>query len=222
MKSKMFYEGYYKEIQFKIKNFLNSKTIRELDIPETVRTTGDKIPEVLGHQMETILKPYIRDFSIPVSNKSIADYEFLDNEGFHNFINVITHREETLFSMPNITSVDRLKKLYENDKNIFVVLLIDYSISKPSKNITNVRFIPIEFYDWDCLTLGALGSGQIQIRKASDITEVENNSRKDWMLEFFERLDEFYVNEADKTVKRLKSLISLRTEWKAKKDIWES
>ena len=149
-----------------------------------------------------------------------SNYDFIDSDGFHYFINVITHREETHFSMPNITSVDRLKKLYEDDKNIFVILLIDYSLNKTAKNVTNVRFIPIEFFAWDCLTFGALGSGQIQIKRASDIKENDRYSRRLWMLEFFERLEEFYINEADKTVKRMKSIITLRAEWKSKRDIW--
>ena len=133
------------------------------------------------------------------------------------FINVITHRQETHFNMPNITSVDRLKKLYDNDKYVFVILLITYSESKPNKNILDVKFFPIEFYSWSCLTLGALGSGQIQIKNASAITEIPQNSRKEWMLEFYDRLDEFYVNEADKTVKRMKNILTLRVDWKKKR-----
>ena len=221
MKSEIFYKGNYKTIEDKIKTFLNNKSKMELGIPESHRTTGDKIPIVLSTEIEKILSPYVSTFSLSTSSKSIANYEFIDLEGFKYFINVITHRKETLFNMPNITSVDRLKRLYANDKNIFVVLLIDYSISKPNKNILNVRFIPIEFYSWECLTLGALGSGQIQIKRASHIVEIVENSRKEWMLEFCDKLDEFYVNEADKTVKRLKNIITLRGDWKKRKDTWK-
>ncbi len=220
MRSRIFYDGHYIQIQKDIKEFLNSKSKKELGIPESVRATGDKIPQILGPSMKIILTSYIKSFTISDSNKAISNYDFIDQDGFHYFINVITHREETHFSMPNITSVDRLKKLYEDDKNIFVILLIDYSLNKAINNVTNVRFIPIEFYSWDCLTFGALGSGQIQIKRASDIKENDRYSRKLWMLEFFERLEEFYINEADKTVKRMKSIITMRAEWKSKRDIW--
>lgn len=221
MKSTLFYKGHYKSIEKHIKAFLNNKQKSELGISGTHRTAGDKIPEVLSNEIKNILSKFITSFELPTSSKSMANYEFTDKEGLKYYINVITHKQETHFNMPNITSVDRLKKLYNNDRNVFVVLLITYSASKPNENILDVRFIPIEFYSWSCLTLGALGSGQIQIKNASDITEIAQNSRKEWMLEFFDRLDEFYVNEADKTVKRIKNLLTLRIDWKKKKDAWK-
>jgi hypothetical protein len=37
-------------------------------------------------------------------------------------VDVKTHREETAFNMPNLTSVDRLARFYEDDANFFVML----------------------------------------------------------------------------------------------------
>ncbi len=44
--------------------------------------------------------------------------------------------------------------------------------------IEKVTFAPIEFFDWDCLTIGALGWGQIQIANANVVKIVPKNSRK--------------------------------------------
>ena len=65
--------------------------------------------------------------------------------------------------MPNLTSVRRLSRFYEDDKNYFVVLMVAYNVEDLRAIIQDVTFVPIEFLGWDCLTVGALGWGQIQI-----------------------------------------------------------
>ena len=70
--------------------------------------------------------------------------------------------------MPNLTSVDRLTRFYESDANVFALMLISYSIQGTSLTASDIIFAPIEFLDWDCLTVGALGWGQIQIANANE------------------------------------------------------
>ena len=123
--------------------------------------------------------------------------------------------------MPNITSVDRLQELYSDNRNIFVVLLIDYKPSESQNCIINVQFTPIEFLSWECLTIGALGAGQIQIRKASEITKIEKYSRKTWMNDFTETLIEFYVNENYKLGERLLKANKTRIDWLKREDVWK-
>ena len=71
--------------------------------------------------------------------------------------------------MPNLTSVERLARFYEDDQNYFVLLLIAYTMSDVHVNVERVHFVPIEFLSWQCLTIGALGWGQIQIANANNI-----------------------------------------------------
>jgi len=59
--------------------------------------------------------------------------------------------------MPNLTSVERLARLYEDDTNYFVVLMVTYEIDKLKARVSGVLFVPVEFLGWDCLTIGALG-----------------------------------------------------------------
>ena len=123
--------------------------------------------------------------------------------------------------MPNITSVDVLQNLYLENKNIFVVLLIDYN-PKISKNIIQkVHFLPIEFISWESLTIGALGVGQIQIKNASNILEITHNSRKNWMREFCERLTVFYNEENKKLSNWIINVNENRLEWENTEDIWK-
>ncbi len=72
-------------------------------------------------------------------------------------IDVKTHRTDTRFNMPNLTSVERLTRFYQDDKNYFVVLLVSYTVSGTALKVSGVRFVPIEFLMWECLTIGALG-----------------------------------------------------------------
>jgi hypothetical protein len=87
----------------------------------------------------------------------MADLAFTDTDNLYHSVDVKTHRLETKFNMPNLTSVERLARFYEDDQNHFVLLMIAYTISDVQVNVESVHFAPIEFLSWQCLTIGALG-----------------------------------------------------------------
>ncbi len=87
----------------------------------------------------------------------MADLAFRDVDGLYYLIDVKTHRLDTTFNMPNLTSVRRLTRLYEDDTNYFLVLMVKYTVSQNKVNVETVNLVPIEFLGWDCLTVGALG-----------------------------------------------------------------
>jgi len=66
--------------------------------------------------------------------------------------------------MPNLTSVERLARFYEDDMNCFVVLTVSYTIDGTKVKAEDVHFVPIEFLSWKCLTIGALGWGRSRSR----------------------------------------------------------
>ena len=109
----------------------------------------------------------------------MADLAFVDKEGFYTMVDIKTHRTDTEFNRPNLTSVARLTKLYESNMNIFSVLIVKYTVRDNAEiKVTNVNFSPIEFLDWECLTIGALGWGQIQISNSNHIKIIDGYSRK--------------------------------------------
>lgn len=63
--------------------------------------------------------------------------------------------------------------------------------------------IQIESLAWECLTIGALGWGQIQIANANIINIAEGYSRKKWMLELCDVMLEFYPREIGKIKDRI-------------------
>jgi hypothetical protein len=147
----------------------------------------------------------------------MADMAFKDKDGLYYVIDVKTHREETKFNMPNLTSVERLARFYEDDSNYFVMLLIKYSLDDLHATISEVIFVPIEFLDWDCLTVGALGWGQIQIANSNFISVRPHYSRRQWMLELCDVMLEFYPKEIGKIHARVEYFEKVKTFWQAKR-----
>jgi hypothetical protein len=76
--------------------------------------------------------------------------------------------------------------------------MIKYEVQKISVFVRDVIFIPIEFLDWDCLRIGNLGWGQIQIKNSNIIKISPGYSRKEWMIQLCGLLFEFYPKEAEK------------------------
>ncbi len=115
--------------------------------------------------------------------------------------------------MPNLTSVERLARFYESDSNYFVLLLVKYSLEGTHVVISDVNFVPIEFLDWDCLTIGALGWGQIQIANSNRIIVKRHNSRKQWMIELCDIMLEFYPKEIGKIGERIEYFRRVKQRW---------
>ncbi|CZB22392.1 hypothetical protein [Candidatus Synechococcus spongiarum] len=122
--------------------------------------------------------------------------------------------------MPNLISVERLARFYESDANVFSLVMIKYSIKGTDLEVADVLFTPIEFLDWECLTVGALGWGQIQIANSNNIRTLERNSRKEWMLQFCDVMMDFYPREIGKITERIHRFENVREYWEKQQDIW--
>ena len=146
----------------------------------------------------------------------MADLAFSDIDGFYYVVDVKTHRLGTLFNMPNLTSVERLTRFYEDDKNYFVMLFVEYNVKGIRVRVTKTHFVPIEFLAWDCLTVGALGWGQIQIANANVVHINEGYSRKKWILELCDVMLEFYPREIGKINNRIEYFRQVRKRWEKK------
>jgi hypothetical protein len=146
----------------------------------------------------------------------MADLAFTDGEGCYYIVDVKTHRLDTKFNMPNLTSVERLARYYEDDANYFVLLLISYRVTGARLEFLNAHFVPIEFLDWSCLTIGALGWGQIQLANSNIVTINPQYSRRRWMIELCDIMLAFYPREIQKILQRTDYFEKLRTNWVAK------
>ena len=156
---------------------------------------------------------YSKDFA----RRSMADIAFIDRDGFYYLVDVKTYRTDSNFNMPNLTSVERLSSLYKSDTDYFVILNVAYHMSGTKIMVTDTHFTPIEFLMWDCLTIGVLGWGQIQIAN-SNYVNIKQYSRKKWMLEFCDVMLSFYPKEIGKIYSRLEHFKEVQKFWESKPD----
>lgn len=194
------------------KDFLSTMTAG------STRATGDAIQSIIEDKFEAILGDLGGQYSAKFARRAMADLAFKDKHGNYYVVDVKTHREGTAFNMPNLTSVDRLARFYEDDSNFFVVLMIRYSIAETKVTVTKVHFLPIENLNWECLTLGALGMGQIQIANAKNIIIQRDRTRRSWMLELCDNVLQFYPREIVKIGKRITQFERVREFWLGKPD----
>lgn len=218
MMSDIFHTNTYKNIENNIKNFLNDyPDFLSKDTIQSTRATGDAIQNILGNHFKDILGNLCEDYSNEFARRSMADLAFKDQNDFYYVVDVKTHRLNTKFNMPNLTSVERLARFYEDDINYYVILMIAYDVISDIKiNVEKVYFIPIEFLSWDCLTIGALGWGQIQIANANNIIVNTEYTRKDWMLQLCNNLFEYYPREIEKIKERIEYFKKVKQFWEKK------
>lgn len=213
--SDLFYSDKFFRIQAEIKEFLNAREdyLSEATVSST-RAVGDAIQDILGAQFQEILGVELcANYSANFARRAMADLAFEDMDGFYYIVDVKTHRLSAKFNMPNLTSVERLTRFYEDDTNVFVILMIAYDVEGTHVEVETVNFVPIEFLGWDCLTIGALGWGQIQIANSNKITINPRYSRKRWIIELCDTLLEFYPREIGKIENRLEHFRELRERW---------
>lgn len=213
---------------------LNSRTLQHLEnklleelsknpffqqkrIMNSPRAMGDAVQDVVGELLPKCLpEGLLSEFSADFARRAMADLAFTDVDNNYYLIDVKTHNTTTQFNMPNLTSVHRLSRFYEDDRNYFIILLVEYAVQNGVLKFTSVRFAPIEHLRWSCLTIGALGWGQIQIANANIIHIDRTHTRKGWMLSLCDQLDVFYPKEISKITDRLDYFKTVRTFWENK------
>ena len=221
MKSSFYYQGHHEQVATDIKEYINS--LSSFLSPQTARSpraVGDALESLIAERFETFLGDWCSEYSSEFARRAMADMAFTDVEGIYSVIDVKTHREDTRFNMPNLTSVERLARFYESDTNVFSLIMIKYSVDGTNLEVSDVLFAPIEFLDWECLTVGALGWGQIQIANSNNIQTLPKYSRKEWMLQLCDVLMAFYPREIEKITERIQRFESVKEYWAQKEDVW--
>jgi len=110
----------------------------------STRAAGDAIQSIIEVHFPTLLTEHIGEYSANFARRAMADHAFKDSVGNYHVVDVKTHREGTAFNMPNLTSVDRLARFYEDDNNCFVILMVKYAVEGTQVRVSQVYFVPIE------------------------------------------------------------------------------
>lgn len=208
------------KLSHKILEILNrdAQSIVSVNSMSSPRSIGDAVQEFLAHKglAEALSKIGISHIDSDFSRRSMEDIAFEDNNGNYYAVDVKTHNLSTQFNMPNLISVRRIANFYRNDSNTFCILIVSYKVVDNKLEYGECYFAPIEAFSWDCLTLGALGWGQIQIANANNLQFNQIVSRKQWMLDMCDRLELFYNEEIGKIVERKDWFSTIRKEWENK------
>ncbi len=221
MKSTFYYGGHYLGVAEKIKDCINSSPdFLSQQTVKSTRAAGDAIESLISEKFGDFLEDWCSEYSNDFARRAMADLAFTDKERFYSVVDVKTHRKDTKFNMPNLTSVERLARFYESDNNVFSLIMVKYAVEGTKLTATEVTFSPIEYIDWNCLTVGALGWGQIQIANSNVINLIDGYSRKKWMLQLCETMQEFYPKEILKIQDRIVRFDIVKDYWEAREDIW--
>lgn len=220
MNPAFYYDGHYLNVANQVKTYLNSQSdFLSKETVRSTRTVGDALEGMVASTFNTFLQDFCKEYSSEFARRAMADLAFIDSEDFYTVVDVKTHRADTEFNMPNLTSVERISRFYESEKNVFSLLMIKYRIENFKVIVVDVTFAPIEFLDWSCLTLGALGWGQIQIKNSNNIKVNHGYSRKAWMIYLCDLLiDAFYPKEILKIEERIVRFERIRNFWLSKPD----
>lgn len=220
MKSSLFYSDAYQQVEQRTLDLLKTERgILSKSTADSPRAVGDAVQHIIEQRFPQALGGFASHYTADFARRAMGDLFFSDTHGMDYQVDVKTHREDTTFNMPNLTSVKRLTQLYQDDKNVFAILLVTYRISGIDLMVSNVRFFPIEFIGWESLTIGALGWGQIQIADTNKIA-VYQQSRRDWMLALCDKLGLFYPAEIAKIQERIQYFVGVKNTWLTKTDTW--
>jgi hypothetical protein len=140
------------------------------------------------------------------TKRSLEDVQIKNNQELYK-IDIKTHDLNSDFSMPNLISVDRLKKFYENNNNHLMYIIISYTTNNNITQIKNIEIRYIEELSWEILGIQNLGKGQLQIKNMNNELIFVEPNREEWINTLKQNMIKFYKKQIIKTQKLIDGLI---------------
>ena len=140
------------------------------------------------------------------TKKSLEDVQIKNNQELYK-IDIKTHDLNSDFSMPNLISVDRLKKFYENNNNHLMYIIISYTTNNNITQIKNIEIRYIEELSWEILGIQNLGKGQLQIKNMNNELIFVEPNREEWINTLKQNMIKFYKKQIIKTQKLIDDLV---------------
>ena len=187
-----------------LKKLLKEK-LKDFELSESYgqRAVGDK----LEADTVDILKELIPQNLVEAKSKRSIDDFTLVFDGITNLYDTKTHfiQDGEGFSMPNLISVKRLKKVLEDDSKTLSYVFIDYIRENGKVIVKDVHIKYIWELDWSILGIGALGKGQLQIKDANKDLVFTDIGKEKWFAILKVKVVEFYEKELVKIKKELQT-----------------
>ncbi len=129
------------------------------------RTVGDMIEAMVADLIMDCGHPGVAAVKAR-SRRSLEDVTLL-TEDRTVYVDTKTHNVGAEFSMPNLTSVERLRRLLADPSKDLVYVMVDYSVEWQTVTVAGYSVLYVWELDPASLGIGALGKGQLQIRDAN-------------------------------------------------------
>jgi hypothetical protein len=185
-----------------IKELLNQNLVDfELVDGGMQRTVGDLIENKISDILFNSTSELITEKREP-SKKSIEDVTLVSGNVLY-YVDPKTHDTNSDFSMPNLTSIDKIKKLFSSDEQELIYVFVSYELNDGMVVISDIKVFFIWELDISILGVGALGKGQLQIKNANNELVFTNKGKQEWYEDFKKLVQEYLKKQITKTNKQI-------------------
>lgn len=147
------------------------------------RTVGDLIESKVLEILYNSNSELISEKRPPRGVKSIEDVTLVSDKIVY-YVDPKTRNINAKFSMPNLTSVEKIKELFLSDNEELIYVFINYSLINGMVVIEDIKVFFIWELDSSILGIGALGKGQLQIKDAKKELIFTNKGKLRWFSDF--------------------------------------
>jgi len=190
-----------------VKEYIQNLLIENLRSFELVdggmqRTVGDLVESRVTEILMNTKSDLITETKGPRSKKSIEDVTLIsDLVSF--YVDPKTHDMDSGFSMPNLTSIDKIKKLFLCDNKELIYVSVKYKLENGWVNIVDIKVFFIWELDVSILGIGALGKGQLQIKNAKKDLVFTDKGKQKWYSDFKKLVQEYLRKQIIKINKQI-------------------
>lgn len=163
------------------------------------RTIGDLLEFKVIEILKSLKDDNLINESIEArSKKSVEDITLIENDIQH-YVDIKTHNLDLDFSMPNLTSIEKLREILLDDKKTLIYVFISYKIQENLVIINNIEVKYIWNLDFSILRIGSLGRGQLQIKNMNNELVFNDDNKLTW----FEKLKKVVNLYHDSRIKKI-------------------
>jgi hypothetical protein len=155
------------------------------------RTYGDLIEKRVCDILFERTNELITETKRARSKKSIEDVTLI-SDGVKYYVDPKSHNTEADFSMPNLTSIEKIKNIYHSKNEELLYVFISYTLSE---NMVFIKEIKVLFFweiDINICNVGALGNGQLQIKDANKELKSTDKGKILWYEDFKKLVMSFF------------------------------
>jgi hypothetical protein len=140
------------------------------------------------------------------SKRSIEDFSF-QNTNNYIWFDVKSFDADSDFSMPNLVSIDRLRKVISSDVEELVYVFVEYKLDHNNHKveINKIEFRPVYTICPSVLAIQNLGKGVLQIKNMHNSVSVYSGTKEEWMKEISAMARAFYSKQIVKFEKLQKT-----------------